>query len=281
MIQAFKYGLSTGFNQWRTALIGYVLQLLVAIVFGMQVYQVVEASIGDSLQLDQLLTGFNDSTVTDFINVHGGSITPLLGQLRYLILLYFIFSVFINAGILFAIVNKQTGWSVFWKGGATYFFRFFLLSVFYVVLFSVWTGLVLVPYLSFMMPSLEVFSSEKITVFLLFADVFFWLLGVVYIFNASVVARFSIIEENKGNWAAIKKGLGSAFRKFFSLNGLFFLFLLLQLLVTIIYWFAEGASGMISPLLILLFFFIQQGLVFLRWIFRIGMYGGIYKYINR
>lgn len=244
----------------------------------MQVYQVFEASIGNSLELNKLLEGFNDSTITDFLNIHGASLSPLLGQLRYVILAYLLFSIFINAGLLYAVSEERSGWNVFWEGGKKYFFRFIGVSLFFLILFLLWTGLTVLPYIGWMQPSIEVFSSEIVTVYLLFVIIFIWLLGVAYLFNASVITRFKIIKEGLNNWPAIKRGMGISFRRFFSFSGLFFLFLLLQLIFIIFYWWAESVTGMTSTLLIFVFFIIQQVMVFLRWIFRLGMYAGV-KYL--
>ena len=246
----------------------------------MQVYQVFEASIGSSLELNKLMVGFNDTTVTDFLNVHGASLSPLLGQLRYVILAYFIFSIFINAGLLNAVAEERSGWDVFWEGGKKYFFRFLGVSLFFIILFLLWTGLTLIPYINWMQPSIEVFSSEKTTVFLLFVILFFWLLGVIYLFNASVIARLKIIKDELKNWKAIKKGMGISFRRFFSFTGLFLLFFLLQIIFIAFYWQTESMVGMTSPLLVFIFFIIQQIMVFIRWIFRLGMYAGVKKLLG-
>ena len=124
LIESFKYGINTGLRHWRTALIGYVFQLLLVFTVGMQIYQVFEASIGNSLGINELMDGFDDTVVSDFIQVHGASLSPLLGQLRYLFLVYLVFSVFINAGLLFAVSEEKPGWVSFWEGGKKYFLHF-------------------------------------------------------------------------------------------------------------------------------------------------------------
>ena len=97
----------------------------------MQVYHVLEASIGNSLEINKLVETYDDTVVTDFLNEHGASLSPLLGQLRWVLLIYVLFSVFINAGLLYAVVKNKKGWKTFWEGGAAYFFRFFKVAVFF------------------------------------------------------------------------------------------------------------------------------------------------------
>ena len=279
LITAFKYGLHKGIRHWRTALIGYVFQLLLAITLGMQVYEVFEASIGNSLELNKLMDGYHDSVVTDFLNVHGASLSPLLGQLRYVLLVFLIFSIFINAGILNALVENKPGWSSFWEGGKKFFFRFIPVNLFFLVLAVIWTAVTLLPYIGYMQPSIEDFDSEITTVYLLFVVLCIWLLGIIYLFNSSVVARLKIMSEENKIWRAIKNGLRISLRHFFSLTCVFVLFLLLQLVLIAVYWLVEGAFGMVSPFLIFVFFIFQQIMVFVRWIFRIAMYGGVKKLV--
>ena len=275
MITAFKYGLKIGINHWRTALIGYVFQFLLALTLGMQVFQVFEASIGSSLEINKLVEGFNDTVVTDFIHVHGASLSPLLGQVRYLLLVYLVFSVFINAGLLFSVAEEKSGWNSFWEGGKKYFFRFLGLALFFLLLAGLWSIVTLIPYIGYMQPSIEDFSSEKITVYLFFVVLFIWLCGLFYLFNASVVARLKVMMDDNTVWQGIRAGIVFSFRRFFSLTGLFFLFLFLQLIFIAAYWMAEDATGMVSSTLIFLFFILQQLLVFSRWVFRLALYGGV------
>ncbi len=275
MFASFKYGLRTGLKQWRTALIAYVFQLLIAIPLGIQVYQVFEASIGNSLEISKLLKGYNDTVATDFFNVHGASLSPLLGQLRWVLLVYLIFGIFVNAGILYAVVKEKSGWKIFWEGGATYFFKFLKIALFFILIAVVLTGAIWLPFLGFFQKSAEVFSSEKISVFLLIGVAFFYFIGLIFLFNWSVVARLKVMTEEIKNWEAIKKGFRFSVRRFLPLAGLFLLFLFLQLILIIIYWQLESALGMTSVILIFVFFVLQQLLIFSRWIFKVAMYGGV------
>ncbi len=282
MINAFKYGLKIGFGQKGTALIAYFLQFLLALPVGLQIYQVMEASIGNSLEINKLLGGYNDTVVTDLLNVHGASLSPLLGQLRWVLLVYLIVSVFINAGLLHAVSREEKGWKIFWEGGAVYFFRFLKVALFFVAIAAVWTGIVWVPFLGFFQKSPEVFSSEKISVLLLLVVLLFYFLGLFFLFNWSLVCRLKILEEGMRVGSSLKKGLAFSVRHFFSLLGLLLLFLFLQILCAGIYWWAEDSAGMVSPILIFLFFIFQQLLIFSRWIFKIAIYGGMRKiYLER
>ena len=105
MRNVFQYSFSVGLRQWRIALIVYIFQFCLVLTRGMQVFQVLEASIGHSLEINKLIKNYDHTVLTDFLKVHGASITPLIGQLRWLLLIWLFFSVFINAGLLAAVAT--------------------------------------------------------------------------------------------------------------------------------------------------------------------------------
>ena len=86
------------------------------------------------------------------------------------------------------------------------------------------------------------------------------------------------MEENKRYWRAIWEGFKYALKRFFPMIGLIFLFILMQLILIGTYWMAESVSGMVSPLLILVFFIVQQIFIFIRWLIKISIYGGVKGY---
>ncbi len=276
MLTALKYGLKIGVSQWRTATIAYVIQFIVTAVIGLQVYQVLEASIGGSLEINKLIAGYDDTVISDLFNVHGASLSPLLGQLRYVVLGYLIISVFVNAGLLGAVIEGRAGWNVFWKSGSEYFYPFLKMALWFLFLTIIWTAIIWIPFLNFFPKSAEVFRSEITSVFCLFALLGFYSFGLIFFLIWSISGRILIIAEKIKTWTAIKSGFRFALKNYFPSTGMILLFLLLQLMVFGIYLFLENKSGMVSSLLIVMFFILQQLLVLTRWVFRIGIYGGVF-----
>lgn len=269
MVSTIKSAFITGLKHWKIVLLVYFLQLLMAVPLAMQVWHVVEASIGNSLEINKLLPGYDHTVISDFLKVHGGSITPLIGQLRWALVVWALASVFINAGILFTLVKKSPNWLAFWTGGASYFYRFTKIATIFLFILLVWTGITILPYLANLQVNLETMASEKTVLGYLLVLVLLWLAGVVYLYCASIVAKTAIIEQDLTTWKALKKGLGHTFRNYFSLAGIFLVFSALQLLALGVYWWLEGKSGMVSVGLVLVFFLLQQGLVFWRLMGRV------------
>ncbi len=280
MISTIKIAFITGLKHWKIVLLVYFLQLLVAIPLAMQVWHVLEASIGNSLEINKLLPGYDHTVISDFLKVHGGSITPLIGQLRWALVVWALASVFINGGILFTLVKKTPTWLAFWTGGATYFFRFAKLSLLFLLLLLIWTGVTLLPYLAKLQINLETMASEKTVLGYLLLLMICWFVGVIYLYCASIIAKTAIIEQGLTTWQALKKGLGFTFRNYFKLAGIFLVFSALQLLAVVIYWWMEGKSGMVTAGLVVVFFLLQQALVFWRLMGRVMMVGGVSSFYN-
>jgi len=273
---AFLHGFRVGIRQWRIAGIVYFFQLCLALTLGMQVYEVLHASIGNSLEINKLLANYDHTVLTDFLKVHGASITPLIGQLRWLLLVWLIFSVFIDGGLLSCAASpEQASGRSFWQGGAANFFPFLKISLFFLTLALVWTVVIWLPTLVFLEPALQYFPSEIYVVWGVFGLLAIWLLGLALLFIWSVISRLQRLQTGASVLTSIKIAW-RVFRKNKALFwGLLFGFVGLQLVLVAAYWLLEAFTGMTSPFLILALFLVQQGFVFCRIQIRQMMYAAI------
>lgn len=275
MVRALANGIKNGFKHWRAGLIVYAILLSLALTIGIEVFQVLEASIGNSLELNKLVKQYDHTVIQDFLKVHGASVSPLFGQLRWYILVYLVFSVFINAGLFHVITNEpKDDWKNFWRGGAKYFYPFLKVGLFFIVMFVFWTGIIAVPASMYIgkifgktlteMPMYYV-GGVAITLILLY-----W----VILISWSINTKLSYLHNEIGVWAAIKQGFKLTMKSFFSSPRLLFLFILFQLIIVVAHLWIEGIFGMTSGLLIGMFFVTQQLLVFFRILWRLMVYRG-------
>ncbi len=263
-------------RQWRIAGIVYFLQLCLALTVGMQVYDVMQASIGNSLEINKLLHNYDHTVVTDFLKVHGASITPLIGQLRWLLLAWLLFSVFTDGGLLYCVhAPEQASGVGFWKNGAAHFFAFLKISLVFLFFAGLWTMLLFLPIAMFFQPSLQFFSSEKYAVWLVMLILALWLLGFVELFVWSVLSRVQHLEKGGSAFGSIWAGWRSFRKNKASFMALMAGFIGLQLLLLLCYFVAEALTGMTSAMLILVVFVLQQVFVFCRIQIRQMVYAGI------
>lgn len=275
MISIIKSAFFAGLKHWKIVLLIYLLQLLLAVPLAMQVWHVLEASIGNSLEINKLLPGYDHTVISDFLKVHGGSITPLIGQLRWVLAIWALASVFINGGLLFTLVRRSPNWLSFWTGGATYFSRFLKIALIFMLLLLIWTSIVLLPYLANLQINLETMASEKIVLGYFAALLCCWFLGLIFLNNAAIVSKTAIIEQGLSTWQALKKGLGFTLRNFVKTTSIFLIFSALQMATVAAYWWLEGRSGMVTEGLVIVFFLVQQLLVLMRVTGRVMMVAGV------
>lgn len=266
-------GFQSAFRQWRPAAIVYLIQLALALTLGMQVYEVFNASIGKSLELNKLLHGYDHTVVTDFLKVHGASLTPLIGQLRWLLPIWLFFSVFLHAGLLNGVVHtSEKKVFTFWQGASTYFFPFLGLMLVFLLLVLLWSILIWLPAFAYIGASFESLPSEKPMIWVFLFALIIWGLGLAFFFIWSLLSRLRYIHTSSSIFGGIKKAWGVFYRHKWRLWSFFVLFFLLQCLLIIAYHFIESLIPALSAGAILLLFFIQQLFIFIRILMRISLY---------
>lgn len=276
IVNAFKYGFYTGLKQWKIALIVFSIQLGLALTLGLQVMNVIESSIGKSLEMNKLLKGYDHTVFSDFIEVHGGSISPLIGQLRWLILIYLLFAVFIDGGLLFcASKQEKIKGEMFWQGGATHYFSFLKIAFFFVLIALFWSALLFLPTAMLFQPALAFFPNEKYAIYGFLLLLLIYFIGLNALFLWSVLSRFYKIKTGSPLFVCVKKGI-EIFRKnslrVWALTGIF---LGIQLCMIVLYWNLSTILGSTSPILILITVLIQQIFVFCRVSLRQMLYSAL------
>jgi len=273
--QALIRGISIGYRLRYVSLIVYSMQLLLALSVGMQIREVLNASVGHSMEIEKLYAGYDHTVIMDFLKVHGASLTPLFGQLRWLLLVWLVASVFLNGGLLLcAIRPEQASRAAFWQFSAGYFNRFLKAALIFLVLTLIWTALLFVPLLLNLMPMLESFRSEKIALAIAFLVLAVWLTGLAVLFIWSLLTR---IRQAEGMRTA--RAARVAWSDFWRQKSQFILFSLLflaiQLLLAVTFLLLSGAVGTHSGAGIFVVFLLQQIFVYSRIVLRGVMYGTI------
>lgn len=271
-ISIVRYALARAWSHRRLVWVVYIFQLILAITIGLQVYQVIEASIGQSTNLDKLITGFDYTVIQDLINIHGASISPLIGQLRWYVLAYLIFSAFMQAGVLYVVVHRLDNWLSFWKGAALYFFKFLLFGLLFVLLFIVWTLLVWTPYASNLFYMVEHWVNEPMIIYLLIGLTILYCLGAVFLFSWSLLARLYFMRDGFPFFKSIRLGLVKVFSQFRLVYSIAFLFALLIGLLYYANLCLEWYIGIKTEFLIIAFFIIQQAVVWFKLLIRVAVY---------
>lgn len=273
-----KY-LYSGFRDYKLIGIVYLIQFVLVLTIGLQVYQVFEASIGQSMSVEKLRIGDAHMVINDLINVHGASLSPLLGQIRWMILIYFIIAAYVHGGIWYCI-SKQASGILFWIGGATYFFRFLAIGIFYTLLFVICSGLVWGPYLSKVRVWMEAWPSEAPILWIGAGLLTLTFIFGYILFIASSTSKIEIIKNDRGIISSIKLGLKKMFsislRRFSTL----FIFFLALLIIYLLHSLVDEWSLFRSTIGVIFLFILQQIIVLLKIGLRIGSYQYLFDSYN-
>lgn len=270
-------GLRISWQHRQLSLIIYLIQLSLAILIGFQVYQVIEASIGHSASVEKIIHGYDHTVLRDLINVHGASLSPLAGQLRWILLIYAIYSVYLQGGILEVLVKEGRDWSDFWRGGARYFRPFMLFGLMFTTLLFLWSAVIWLPFLIGLFPMVESLDRERPIFWIIIVLALLWLLGVAIIFLFSINTRLSYLMDENKIWNALKAGV----KKSFQMIRIRFPVIIIYFgLIVLSYYFnflLEWNVGISSSSLIIFFIIWQQFMILFKIYLRISLYASLVR----
>ena len=258
-------GLQKAQRLWKIVLAIYFFQFVLAATVGLQMMQVIDASIGNSLSIRDLMKGYDYTVITDFLNHHGGSFTPLIGQMRWMVGMYLVFASFISAGVMYVLTMKSEDYLDFFKGGAKYFGRFFILdSVFTLIIVAILgLGFSLVGYLFSIAPT--TFDTEipflQWTLFVLFCA----LMIIIVLIGAKTFIKIHYLSSDDSIIKSIKEGIGSVLTNVWRI----IIYSMIFFLVSILLIYVNHQVGNL-PLLIMIL--IQQTIIVFKILWRVTYY---------
>jgi len=276
MIERITHGFAEGWKQRKVVLLVYFIQLVIAVPIGIQVYQVIEASIGDSMSLDIIQDGFNRTVVEDFLNFHGASITPLLGTFRYVVPMFLVLSIFLHAGMLGNVIKSQRRIADFFKSGVKHFKHFLIFDLIFFLLFILWTIIVWIPFLIWMGNPLEDLSSERVLVIGIAIAGSIYLVGLSLLWILTYNMKISDIRDKISWIKSVKRGWGLWKKSISSQWIVFIIYALLHLLAIVFYMAITDPIGAGSMWLIVFVMLLQQ----MFSLFRIGLRIALFKSLS-
>ncbi|NNF36004.1 MAG: hypothetical protein HKN68_17985 [Saprospiraceae bacterium] len=276
MIEKITHGFAEGWKQRRVVFLVYVIQLIIAVPIGIQVYQVMEASIGNSMSLNIIQEGFNRTVVEDFLNVHGASITPLIGTFRYVVPMFLVLSIFLHAGILGNVIKGKHRIADFFKSGVKHFKNFLIFDLLFFLLFILWSIIIWIPFLMWMGNPVEDLSSEKVLVFGIAISGTIYLIGLSLLWILIYNMKLSDVKEKISWRTSVKKGWDLWKKSITSQWGVFVIYALIHLIAILIYMAITDPIGAGSMWLIVFVMLLQQ----MFSLFRIGLRVALFKSLS-
>jgi hypothetical protein len=249
----------------------YFVQFLFAFGLGIQVWQVLEASIGDSLSMNTIQEGFNRTVFEDFLQVHGASISPLIGILRWIIPVYALITIFFHSGLIYNLIKNKNTIKSFVKGGALYYLRSIIISLIGLGLMLFISAIIWLPFIIIIGNPIEFFDSEKGLIFwiagLFFVNVF--LMGIIWWWTFATRIEMIKVDHRHIPWKKGIKVFGNGITYYIKIS---LLYLILNVVIYFIYAFSTNDISAKSVLLIVMLFLFQQIFNLCRIGLRIGYF---------
>ena len=212
---AFIHGFRLLRHHLYSVWIIYLSTLVLALIFILPFQSVLVDEIGRSLEITSMLKEYHHTVVADFLNVAGKQVNALLGQLKWLLLVYVLASVFFSAGLMAVFERNQRGGAAFIQGGLTYFWRFLRLTAYVWSLQIVIALLLYAPFLSQAIQGLDSIQNEISFFRLAFIGMLVHFPLAIFIFSVADFTKAHIVFHQekivlKAFWRVIK-----LFRTFF------------------------------------------------------------------
>lgn len=241
ILQSYGRGLLCARYNWKLIILLYLMNLLLMFIAIGPMTNLMKRVLGNSLELNTFQNGFNYTTLMDVVNNHGDAVGISLIAIFTMFVPYALWIVFSSGGIVEVIktYSVRSSLFIFWKGAATYFFRFFRVTVYVLIVYGL---LIYVLYLFFMKDGLSPFDfdSEQILINR------FWILLIIFAIGAFFIATFRDLTKviiGHHDELVIFESVRESLKKLFSLQ-----FILLSLLNVIVLLLLLGLYQLLKNL---------------------------------
>ncbi|MBN1253364.1 MAG: hypothetical protein JXR51_03195 [Bacteroidales bacterium] len=268
--KAYIGGFRQAFRSPRMILILYFANILTALILALPFMGFLKSGFANSDIISNLINDFDFTAFSNLFYYHGDGIKAILGGIKWLILIYFVISIFLTGGILRTLNKEKFTTSNFFAGAAYNFFRFLGLNLIMIAVQIIFILIVYIP-MTFIMKHFSATVSSEITLYYIFFSAFtLHLLFFLFISMIGDYAKFYLVLENsfnifKGFW----KGVKYVFQNFLKTYVLYLILLFLPAVVMYLYIYIEKDIKMATEIGILIVFLLQQAFILLRVILRI------------
>ncbi len=279
ILTSYKNGFVDTFRNVRLVTIVYLFVLVPVLLVALSYWSAFRTAMDGFISPGKLLGGFDYTAYTELTKIEGDRISASYVQATWLVVFYLFVSIFITAGTIFILTNRdvKSSLSAFVTGGSRYFWRFLKLKFYFIFIQIFFAAIVWVPFAMIMKFSEDGTLNEKKIFFDLLPFLIIHALIFLYFFTISNYSKMIIVAEDT------RKVLGSMWSatkfvssKFFGAYTLTILLLVIPVLLIVIYWKFEPDPA--SRWAIFFILIVQQIFIFLRSFMRIWFLAGQVEY---
>jgi len=272
MIASLQAGFRYSLRHWKLAVYIFMTHLIGAGIAGYLLEKDLSAELGNSISGKIFNEGFNYTIIKDMLRDAPDALSNFSFGLQIIITIFFIISVFLQAGAIKCLVEGNSSLRTYVKNAARYFLPFLGLALIFLILFLMITGIVWIPLLMNALPMVEALESDKLYIWILGVALFIFVLLVSFIVNWSINTRINYAVVNQSIWSSLRSGFKWTKENYISLLIPFILFLFLGILIMYVNVKLDALQA------IILTFVCSLILVFLRIFNRLWYYSSLCRF---
>ncbi len=243
----------------------YFANLLMGLLLALPMFSVLNTHFGHSDFYYRLLEGYNATVFKEFFYYFGDALSALLGGIKWLLLAYFLLSVFLTGGIIRTLNDDKFSTSSFFGGAAYSFFRYLGLSLLVAIIQIFFLIVIAGSVGKYIDLKFDSFQSELVVYGIVIAALVVYFF-IFLIFNmVSDYGKFYLEMNDSFNiFKAFWDGIKYVFKHFLKTMSLYLILLFLPAVIMYVYLYFEKDYKMATSLGILIVFIMQQGFILLR-----------------
>ena len=278
ILKAYTTGFRASIKLPRPVFLIYLINFILAIMVAMPLFNVMDEYMGNRLIANQLLKSFNATVFVDFIMEAGGIIQVFLSQIKWILIIYWVVSIFLAGGIIRTLNQSKFSMSSFFLGAGYNFFRYLGISLIMLILQIVVILIIYVPTLILLFSISDTVGSERTLYAIFLIAMFVHILIMLFLVMVSDYAKYYSALYDTGNiFKSVTGGFSYAFNNFIRTFVLYILLVILPFAIVIGYFKIETSISSHIALAVFLMFIVQQVFILLRIWFRIWIYSSTLK----
>lgn len=268
--KAYISGFQKSVKSPRMLFLLYFSNILMALILALPFMSFLKNSMGSSRLLENALEGFDFTVFSNLTFYNADGISVIIGNIKWLLIAFFLLSVFLTGGIINILNKDKFSTSQFFSGAAYNFFRFLglnLIVLFFQIIFAL---IVYIPMGIILDGVGQGDYTELNYYYIVIISFVIHMLIFLLISMIGDYAKFHLVLKDRFNiFKGFWKGVRYVFKNFLKTYFLYLFLLFIPAVIMYVYLYFSKDIKMATGIGILIVFAMQQGFIFLRSFLRV------------
>ncbi|HDJ32530.1 MAG TPA: hypothetical protein ENF21_00305 [Bacteroidetes bacterium] len=274
IIKNYLRGARFSIRSWQLVTLLYLVHTLLGLVMVLPFYSAMKDTIGPSMALENFHESFQYTAWTEFTRNFSQKMQVFVGIIGYALLFSLFVQVFLKGGILAMIREDYARFTLkrFAEACGTWFMRFLQVSLIVLLLHLVLAFLIWLPASLILQHQFtHTFTGQSLFRTVLITLILHFMLGSLLFLFGEYTRYTLFLSDKTGVFRAFRKAVVLVLNKIYLVYPLFLLLLVNGILLSLVWFFLQKATGFGTGLTLLLLFLLQQAVFWLRNMLRLWL----------